>query len=344
MTTIRDVARLANVSVSTVSYALSRERRIREDTRDRVLDAIDALGYRANDVARSLKTGRTLTLGLIIPDILNPFFTVVARAAEDTAIDAGYSLMLCNSCNDAAREYGYLGLLRSRRVDGLIFMAGSGTPHRALRALIRQGFPIVIVDEELAGIEATSIFVQNYEGGRQAGEHLAQLGHRRVGIIGGPPALKTARDRVAGVRDALADHGVAIDPDCILAAEYQIECGRDAMKRLLDRPIQPSAVFAANDMIAIGATQQAEAEGLNVPDDISIVGFDDVPLAAMIAPALTTVAQPMRTMGRRAVELLLQVIRERPVAHARVTLETELRVRASTGPAPAFSWREGAAR
>ncbi len=203
MSTIRDVAHLAGVSVSTVSYALTGERPISPETRDRVLLAARSLGYQANDVAKSLKTGRTMSLGLIIPDILNPFFTVIARAAEDTASAQGYSLMLCNSCNDATREQRYLDLLRSRRVDGLIYMAGSSVPHATLRALVEHGFPLVIIDEELEGIDATSVLARNYEGGFALGEYLARLGHRHIGIINGPPELKTAQARLAGFMDGV---------------------------------------------------------------------------------------------------------------------------------------------
>lgn len=334
MTTIRDVARQAGVSISTVSYVLSGERPVTATTRERVMTVVTDLGFRSNDLARSLKTGRSMTLGLIIPDILNPFFTTVARAAEDAASAHGYNLILCNSCNDAAREQGYLGLLRSRRVDGLIYMAGSGNPHKNLRALARQGFPLVIIDEEIQGVDTTSIFVRNREGGIQAGQYLALLGHRQVGIIGGPPALKTAQDRLDGVRAGLARHGVAVTPERIIHADYQIDGGRAAMRRLLDAADTLTAVFAANDMMAIGALNEAHDRGIAVPHDLSIVGFDDIPLATMISPALTTVEQPAPAMGRQAVVLLLAMMApDLTPPGRRIMLDTRLRVRASTGPA-----------
>lgn len=338
MATIRDVARLAGVSVSTVSYALNGERPISAETRARVLAAARGLGYQPNAVATSLKTGRSMTLGLIIPDILNPFFTVIAWAAEDAARAHGYSLMLCNSANDAAREQEYLRLLRSRRVDGLIYMAGSSVPHGALRSLVQQGFPLVLIDEELAGIAATSIVTRNYEGAAAMGAHLAELGHRHVGVIGGPAALRTAQVRNAGLLAGLAQYGVNVSPARMLDGDYQTESGRVAARRLLDADPIITAIFAANDLMAIGVLREAQSRGLAVPGDLSIAGFDDIPPASLMAPALTTVAQPAQAMGEQAIDLLLALIRGSTAPGRQVVFGTQLRVRGSTGPRRASAW------
>ena len=338
MTTIRDVARLAAVSVSTVSYALTGERPISAATRARVLVAARSLGYQPNALATSLKTGRSMTLGLIIPDILNPFFTVIACAAEDAARAQGYSLVLCNSANDAEREQEYLQLLRSRRVDGLIYMAGSSVPHATLRALVQQGFPLVLIDEELSGIDAASLAVRNYEGGAAVGAHLAELGHRCVGVIGGPPALRTAQARLAGLLAGLALYGVQVPPERLLVGDYQLESGQAAARRLLDADPAISALFAANDLMALGALREAQSRRLAIPGAVSIAGFDDIPLASLVSPALTTVSQPAQTMGEQAIALLLAQIQGRCASSRQVVFGTHLRVRGSTGPLLAPRW------
>jgi LacI family transcriptional regulator len=332
--TIRDVARRAGVSISTVSYVLTGERHIGPDTRQRVLEAVNALGYRGNFVARSLKTGRTMVLALIIPDILNPFFTLVARGAEDAAREWGYSLVLCNTTVDPDREEEYLQLAQSRRVDGLIYMPGSDRFHPELHQLVRQRFPVVVVDEQVPDVDAASIFVDNRGGGRLAGRHLGELGHRRVGIIGGPPGLSTVPARIQGVLDGLAEHGVEVPPQHIVYGDYQLESGREAMRALwrTDGPL--TAIFAANDLMAIGAMQEARDWGLSVPQDISIVGFDDIPLAAMISPALTTVEQPAVIMGHAAVEVLVDALSSGEERREHRTFDTHLHVRASTAPVP----------
>lgn len=331
MATIRDVAKRAGVSISTVSYALTRERPITDEARDRVLEAVRTLGYRGNSVARSLKTGRTMILALVIPDILNPFFTLVARGAEDCARERGYSLVLCNTMVDPDREEEYLWLAQSRRVDGVIYMPGSGASHPVLNELAQQGFPIVVIDEQVPDVESASIFVDNFSGGQLVGRHLGELGHRTVGIIGGPPQLSTVPARLRGALAGLAEWGVTVPSDYIVYGDYEIESGRAAMRRLLQID-GVTAVFAANDMMAIGALQEARDQTLAVPEDLSVVGFDGIPFAAMISPALTTVEQPALHMGGLAVDLLLKELARDGEYSRHITLETHLHIRASTAP------------
>lgn len=326
---MHDVARHAGVSVSTVSYVLSGERTVGPETRDRVMRAVEQLDYRINSVARSLKTGRTLTLGLIIPDIMNPFFTLVARGVEETAGASGYSVILCDSGGDAALEEGYLELLPSRRVDGLIYMPGTAVSHGQIRALARQGFPLIVIDESVEGIDVPSVVTRNWEGAMAMGEHLAALGHRQVDIIGGPLGLRTVKERSAGLVEALERHGVALGR--VLPGDYQLDSGRTAMRALGELGSRSTAIFAANDMMAIGAMLEARSHGLRIPDDLSIGGFDDIPLASMLSPGLTTVSQPARAMGEEAAKLFLAVIQDRSSATT-VTLDTHLRIRGSTSP------------
>jgi len=334
MATIRDVAKQAGVSVSTVSYALSGERPVTRATRERVLVAVNSLGFRANSVAQSLKTGRAMVFALIIPDILNPFFTLVARGAEDCARERGYSLVLCNSMVDFAREEEYLGLAQSRRVDGVIYMPGSAAAHPVLNDLVRERFPIVIIDEQVSDVQTASIFVDNLSGGLEVGRHLGNLGHRRVAIIGGPPRLSTVTARIRGVLEGLMECGVSVQPDHIVFGDYGIESGRAAMREILHLG-GVTGVFAANDMMAIGALQEARDQGLSVPENISVVGFDDIPLAAMISPSLTTVEQPALSMGRLAIDLLLETMAGKKEDPSHITLETKLHIRASSA-APSF--------
>lgn len=329
MFTIRDVARAAGVSVSTASLALRGDKRTSTGTRERVLFAAMELDYQPNNVAQSLKTGRTMTIGLIIPDILNPFFTVIAASAEDAACANGYSMVLCNSGNDAQREQGYLNLLRSRRVDGLIYMAGSSVPHAALGSLIDQGFPLVLIDEELEGIDSTSVMVRNYEGALALAEHIADLGHREIGVIGGPPELVTAQARLSAAIAGFARYGISVPSSRITFGDYQLESGRRATRALLSAFPEITAICAANDLMAIGAMQEAQSYGLQIPQDLSVTGFDDIPLASLVHPALTTVEQPTREMGRQAINLLLAQIGSRRPSARHVLLDPQLHIRDS---------------
>jgi LacI family transcriptional regulator len=290
--------------------------------------AIRTLRFHPNVFARSLRRKRSDTIGHLIPDITNPYFAEAAKGVEDAAQRAGLAVLLCDSENDPDREVRYLDILKDRRVDGLLYVtAGDGS---SLRSIWR-GAPLVIMDREVPGVQAASVTTDNEQGAFEVTRLLLAAGHRRVGFLAGPRRLEPARLRLRGYRRALRLAGVADDAKWIRRCPFTVEGGRLAMEALLRVAPPPTAVVASNDVMALGAIQAAEKAGLRVPDDISVVGFDDIPLAALTRPPLTTVAQPVRRMGEVAVELLLAQLRGKGDARRRVVLEPQVVARQSTG-------------
>ncbi|HLX57022.1 MAG TPA: LacI family DNA-binding transcriptional regulator [Ktedonobacteraceae bacterium] len=313
MATIKDVARAAGVSVSTVSHVLSGNRPISEATRLRVMDTIARLGYRPNLLAQGLVGKSTCSLGLLVPDLANPFFSSVAETIEIAAHDRGYSLILCNTNLDPAREADYLAVLLSRQVDGLIYFPGTRVPNPALTEAIAGGVPVVVVDERIDNL--SGVFVDNFDGGRQVGTFLAQLGHRSFLFLGGPEGLPTVIDRLNGVRTGLGTAGAPADAMRLHFGEYRAShgyetihaCAREGMFAR-EAAQRVTVVIAANDMIALGALRALRELNLRVPHDCSLVGFDGIDLTALVTPSLTTVQQPSGKVATSAVQLLLSRI------------------------------------
>lgn len=327
--TIREVARRAGVSPATVSRVVNANgHAVSGHTRERVLRAVRTLGYAPHPIARGLRTRTTQTIGLIVPDIANPFYPALARGVEDAARRAGYTVVLCNTDERPGRERAYLDLLRRRLVDGFVFATvGANLSH--VRQLRHDGIPVVLVARSVPGSDADAVVVDNEHGGYLAARHLIELGHRRIAHLGGPSRLQVSRDRLRGYRRAIEEAGLRFDPSLVAAGAFRIEAGGSMMTSLLRR--RPTAVFAANDLIAIGALSALRDAGRSVPADVAVVGFDDIPYAALAAPPLTTVAQPARLMGALASERLLARLRgEGGEAHT-IVLEPELVVRASSG-------------
>jgi DNA-binding LacI/PurR family transcriptional regulator len=318
--TIKDVARRAEVSLSTVSAVLNGSAPASEATRLKVLAAVAALGYEPNSQARNLKRQRSHAIGLIVPDILNPFFALVAEGIGDEARRRDYLLVLCSTDFDGDRESSYARLLRARRLDGIVHLSSTGLPPTALVDLASSA-QVVTVDERVHGFNAPFVGSDNRRGARAIAELALAHGHQRFAILAGPTGLWTAEQRLAGYREALAVAG--IDPDAVptVRGDYRLERGRIAAAELLAH--EPTVVLAANDLMAIGCLQHALARGLRVPADVSVVGYDDVPLATMVTPALTTVRQPAREMGRVAARLLLDGIEGGDVAET-IDLEPEI--------------------
>jgi DNA-binding LacI/PurR family transcriptional regulator len=340
--TIRDVAREANVSISTVSHVLSGKRPTSGETRQRVEEVIERLGYRPNRVAQSLVWRRPFALGLIIPDITNPYFPTFARGAEHRVRERGYTLVLGNSDYDPAREASYLELVRSQQLAGAIYCLGDemspilGDLHRA----VEEGLAVVLVHSPMPRVP--TVCADNRQGGRVAAEHLLSLGHQAMGMISALPLDEGMADREAGFLDALRDAGLADDRAAVpvMYGDHQIEGGRQACLELLGHAPALTAIFVLNDLMALGALEATRSLGRRVPDDLSVVGFDDIPFAALANPPLTTVGQPIRELGEQAANLLLAAVeRDAPpemeaAEPPRVMLPNQLIVRASTGPAP----------
>jgi LacI family transcriptional regulator len=330
--TITDVASEAGVHPSTVSRVLNGHAgsTIRLATRERVLAAADVLGYRPSALARSLRLQRTLTLGMLVPDITNPFFSSIIKGAEDAARERGYNLILCNSEDQPEREAAYLQLLRERQVDGVL-IASSQMADETIEGLRADSFPFVLVNRAAQDGEDLAVVVDNHAAAVEVVAHLAALGHRRIGHIAGPQNTTTGRDRREGYEAGVRAHGLAHEAALVVEADaFSEDAGDRALGIMLAGPARPTAVFAANDLIAVGMLQRLRRIGVRVPDDLSIVGFNDIPLAGLLEPALTTVRVPQLAMGVAGAHLLIDRLEGRPIGEIRLTLPTELIIRASS--------------
>jgi LacI family transcriptional regulator len=340
--TIRDVARAANVSISTVSHVLSGKRPTSGQTRRRVEAVIQQLGYRPNRVAQSLVWRRPFALGLIIPDITNPYFPTFARGAEGRVRDRGYTLVLGNSDYDPIREASYLELVRSNQLAGAIYCLGDEmSPIQSeLNRAVEEGLAVVLVHSPMARVP--TVCADNRQGGQLAAEHLLSLGHRAIGVVSALPLDEGMADRETGFLETLRASGIAVDRTGVpvMYGDHQIEGGRQATLELLDHRPALTAIFVLNDLMALGALEAARAVGRGVPRDLSIVGFDDIPFAALANPPLTTVGQPIQQLGEQAADLLLAVVEHGASGSAqaeprRVMLPNRLIQRLSSGPVPA---------
>lgn len=330
--TIQDVARAAGVHPGTASRALNPELvgRVTAETTRRVQDAAARLGYVPDQFGQSLRTRRSRTIGVLIPDLGNPVFPPIVRGIEDSLREAGYEALIANTDDSAEREAQLIKVLAARRCDGYV-IASSRLEDPAVSALLESKVPVVLVNR-LMDAAKSSVSSDDATGMRAAVDHLVALGHTEIAHVGGPSALSMTEVRRAAFVDAKAAAGLVSDPDLIENAErYAVDEGHRAFSRLLDRR-SPTAVIAGNDMIAIGCYSALRTRGLHCPADISVVGFNDMPLSGFLEPALTTVAIPQYDIGAAAAELVLGLINGGPPVHR--LLPVGLVVRASTGPPP----------
>jgi LacI family transcriptional regulator len=331
---INDVAARAGVSPGTVSNVLNRPERVAEPTRLRVEAAIRDLDYVRNSSGRSLRSGRSDSVGLLVLDITNPFFTEVARGVEDVATEGGLALVLLNSAEQQSRQQRSLRLLAEQRAAGAVVMPVDGATADLLW-LRRQGVPWVLLDRGDVGADTgCSVAVDNRAGGLAAGRHLVNLGHERITFLSGPAEMEQCRTRLAGLRDAAVEAG--LDPDAavrvIRTDRLNAESGEKAVEEILagGPRRRPGAVFCTNDQLALGVLKGLGERGLNAPADLSVVGYDDVGFAALVHPGLTTVAQPKYELGRAAMRLLLSELNDADHRHERLRFAPELVVRGST--------------
>lgn len=333
--TMSDVAAHAGVDISTVSRALNERTAalLRSETVERVAAAAVELGYRPNVLARSLRTRRSHTIGMVIPDLTNPFFPPVVRGVEDVLGDAGYTLIIANTDNDERREQRGLRSLVSRQVDGLLVATShldAGTPSDEELG----GLPLVLVNRRGSDATVPAVVPDDVTGIAAVVTHLTDLGHQRIAHLAGPQDTSTGRTRAQAFRDAVTAAGL-YDEDLVEGATlFDVDAGRDACERLLTRRPDLTAIVAANDLLAIGCIRAMRARGLRVPTDISLVGFNDMPLVDLIDPPLTTVRVPQHEMGHAAARILLGLLDETAgdTEHICLELPPELVVRASTGP------------
>ncbi|MHB9145783.1 MAG: LacI family DNA-binding transcriptional regulator [Symbiobacteriia bacterium] len=327
--TIKDVARTAGVGVATVSRVINGSGYVSEDSRQRVLEAVERLHFQPSRAARSLATGRSATVALVLPDITNPFFPSIARGVEDAASAAGYTVILCNTDDDPEQEAMYLNLLRQQRVDGVVLAACAPTNREQWRQFAAR-IPVVLTDRRLEGAIDHSVAVNNVAGGYLAARHLIDLGHRSIGFISGPAGLSTSAERRQGFEQALHEVGALPRPEWMCTGDFRYQSGYNCAGQLQQQGV--TALFAVNDMMAIGAIRAIEDAGRRVPEDVAVVGFDDILLASMTKPGLTTIGQPTYQMGVMAMDMLLERMRsDAPVGPQQLILEPSLVIRESCG-------------
>ncbi len=332
--TIQDVAARAGVSAMTVSRVINHHPRVAAETRRRVEQAIDALGYVPNALARGLLKGRTRTIALILSDVGNPFFTLIARGVEDVAQRNGYAVILGNSDESVAKERQYVDVMLQNRVDGLLIAPAANGSRKTLDFLSRQGTKFVLIDRDVEGVAADTVEGDNIAGARALTEHLLGLGHRRIALVNGAHDVSTAHARLLGYQEALRRHQIDPDPKLMIESSYRRTAGRAATQQLLQLPKaqRPTAIFACNNFLAIGVIEALREARLDVPRDMAVVSFDDIELASALHPFLTVVAQPARTFGTIAMQFLLDRLdSDEVLPPRRVLLPPELIVRCSCG-------------
>lgn len=335
MITIYDIAKKADVSAMTVSRVINNTGRISEKTRAKVKKVMEELGYVPNAMARSLVLQESKILYLLITDITNPFYTTLARGAEDAAMKLGYKLLLGNSDESLAKEAEYVDMLLSTRVDGVLFAPSGDASKKHLNMLQKHKIPFVLLDREVPGIESDSVMGESKEGARQLVEHLISQGHRRIAMLSGMLDVSTARDRLVGYKDALKAHDIAFDKYLVVEIGYKSLSDDTIIDRLLGLDDPPTAIFAANNFLAISAIRTLRSKQIRVPEDISIVCFDDLGADSVIHPFLTVVAQPSYQFGLQGTQCLVDRIQGiAGVGWHKLIFPSELIVRSSSIPLP----------
>jgi LacI family transcriptional regulator len=331
-TTIKDVARSAGVSPMTVSRVINGGRRVSPETRRRVEQTIAELGYVPSRLARGLSRQKTGALALIVPDVANPFFTLIVRGAEDIARRADYRVILCDTRADLTIERDVIEEMIAHRVEGLVIAPVSDRSKTHLQRLQRFGVPFVLVDRSVPGIDCDVVLGDSAGGAGQLVEHLIGLGHRRIAMIVEADDVSTARERRRGYEAALTAAGIPLDPDLVVQSTVDPEGGRSGMQRLLEVADPPTAVFTVNNLVAVGAIETVREAGLEVPEDVALVCFDDIELASRLYAFLTVMMQPAETFGTLGTQLLLERINGTGRARSRVVvLPGEFVVRRSCG-------------
>ncbi len=334
MATIQDVAKQAGVSVSTVSRVLNDNPRVNPDVRRRVEEAVAALAYQPNAAARSLRSNRSRIIGLLVSDIQNPFFMSLIRGVEDEALRREYSLILCNSSESPQREQQYLDVLFGERVAGAIIVpTREQLGAETVRRFDERAIPLVAVDRRVKNKSVDAVLVDNVRGAREAVAHLIANGYRRIGVVTGPTSVTTGRERLEGYRQALAAVGLPLDPALERCGRFTMESGGELAGQLLDLCPPPDALFVGNNLLTLGALDAIHARGLRVPEDLGVVGYDDMQWAGLAAVSLTTVTQPVYELGRTAALRLFQRL-DTPTIQSRqeIILDPALSVRGSSRP------------
>ncbi len=329
MATINDVAEKAGVSVATVSHVINGTRYVSDELTEQVERAMEEIGYHPNAVARSLKTQKTKTIGLIVSDISNPFFSTLLRGVEDCALEKDHSLIVCNTDETLDKEKLYIDVLSQKKTDGLI-VAPTGKSDQEISELKERNVPLVFVDRTLDEIEAPSVLSDNITGAEAATRHLVDLGHRRIGIILGLESVNTSRERLRGYKNVIREKEINYDKDLVKQGYSQVAGGAEAARELLELESPPTAIFSTNNLMTIGAMQGIQESGKECPGNVSLVGFDDFEWASTFRPRLTTVAQSPYEIGSEAAKLLFDKIESGSREISEVRIPTNLKIRDST--------------
>ncbi|MCL6454880.1 MAG: LacI family transcriptional regulator [Alicyclobacillus sp.] len=328
--TIYDIARESGVSIATVSNVLNNTGRMGPETRRKVLRAVNALGYQRSSIATALAGKKSWSIGALLPDVNNPYFSEIVRGAEDEAFSRGYSVLVCNTDHDVERERAYLRTLRHKQMDGIVIATGT-TPADQIAELLTAGIHVILLAREIEGAQVPIVMVDNYQGGYLAARFLLELGHRNLGFIGEPLTLRSARDRLGGFAAAIEEAGAALQ--VVGEGGFGIEAGARLAAGLLAHH-RVTAIFTGNDQLAVGALQWCLEAGFQVPHDISLMSFDDTVFSRIVRPSLTCVAQPIYDLGRQTLGMLIGAIEAGEQPARRVVLAPELMIRDSTGPPP----------
>ncbi|WP_295760140.1 LacI family DNA-binding transcriptional regulator [Undibacterium sp.] len=329
MATMKQVAEKARVSTTTVSHVINNTRVVSEDARERVLSVIKQMRYIPSAVARSLKNDKTHTLGMIIPNNSNPYFAEVIQGIEAESFKLGYNIILCNSYDDPKKQAAYTRVLMEKRIDGLIIVS-SGSDEELNQLLADEGIPKVLVDREVPGLAADFIEADHEQGGYLATKYLIDLGHTDIACVSGPKTLLPSGDRVQGYWRALKEAGIARREEYLAHSDFTSQGGFTAFQQLLALERRPSAIFASNDLMAIGGLCAAHQAGMKIPEQLSVIGYDDIALASFSTPPLTTIAQPKYEIGVLTAQVMVQRIRNAASDLQREKLETKLMIRQST--------------
>ncbi len=326
--TIYDIAKEAGVSIATVSKVINQIGRISEETRTKVYSVMESLNYKPSVIASALAGKQTFTMGLLLPDLANLFFAEVARSIENRAHELGFSLVICNTDNHLEKEEHYISLLEQKSVDGIIIATGVRNDD-ILKKLTKKKLPFALIARDMPTIAVDIVLVDDYLGGYMAAAHLIEQGHTKIAVIAEDTRVMSSSERIRGYRYALEEAGLTYRPDWVEVCDFNVPGSRDAAGRLLDLQEAPSAIFACNDLLAIGVFQAARERNLSIPGHLSVIGFDNTMFASIVDPPLTTISQPIQDMGRQVVDILSKNINGFGGNKQRVVLSPELVVRSS---------------
>jgi LacI family transcriptional regulator len=328
--TLKEVAELAGVSTATVSNTLNETKFVSEDVKEKINNAIQKLNYQPNIVAKSLRVQESRIIGLLVSDISNPFFSIIARGIEEELAKSNYSILLCNTESSLEKERKYLDVLIGKRVDGLI-VSSAGNSGDYFRSLDKTGVPIVFLNRCPEFMNSDVIMTNNIKGAYAATEHLIQHGYRKIAIITGPSSISTGKDRLNGYRRALEDYIITESDQLVKEGLFTIESGYSKMKELMEQDLKPDAVFISNNSMTLGAYKYLKESSVHIPDQVAVVGFDDPDWAEIVEPPITTVRQPAYQLGVHAGNLMLARIKEKHVKREIMYMDTSLIIRRSCG-------------